>query len=174
MDNKVAGGAVKCAMRQLNIDILSTEDWEDLHQEASIALWKTAGRFDDPEQSRKYSFGAAIREVKKAYFSQIIGRGPQKVVEIIGEIETEESPEKRDELSLEIINVLSEVFIATRIQKKGRALDAAFRDVAICALLYAGYNNTGISKELGIPEANVRRYRSKIREVLRSKLEESE
>jgi DNA-directed RNA polymerase specialized sigma24 family protein len=174
IDEKMAGGAVKAALRQLNVDDLSLQDWEDLRQEALIALWRTAYRFGDEDAQRRYSFGAAVREVKKAYFVQILGRGP--VASSLWEERThllDECDDPGKELPLEVIEALAEIFIAARVHTCGRAVEAAWRDVAICALVYAGYGNQEIGEMLGIPAPHVRKYRQKIRVVLSHYAEEA-
>jgi hypothetical protein len=167
IDERMAGGAVKAALRQLNVDDLSLQDWEDLRQEALITLWRTANRFEDEDEQRRYSFGAAVREVKKSYFVQIVGRGPW--ASSLWEERTQPLDECDDpdkELPLEVIEALAEIFIAARVHTRGRAVEAAWRDVAICSLIYAGHGNQSIGGILGIPASHVRKYRQKIRVVL--------
>ena len=135
--------------------------------------WRTAGRFEDDEEQRRYSFGAAVREVKKAYFCQVLGGLASPITDLFEEkLDVVVIEDDERELSVEILEALAEIFIAARVQQNGRAIEAAWRDVIICAMIYAGHNKKSIGFALGIGEGNVRKYRQKIRAVLKKKVDE--
>lgn len=166
------GLIVSIALRKLGHPNVSPMDLEDMRQEATIALWKNANKFPaDPKRSENYAFGAAIRETIKAYVRQIIGKNPYAEdlpTTLDGDIDLL-NPEPPDEVEIapEILEALAEIFIDARVQKRGRAKDAAMRDVAICAMIYAGYNNEAIANVLGLKNwRTAKAYRHKIRKVL--------
>jgi DNA-directed RNA polymerase specialized sigma24 family protein len=166
-----ARAVVRIALTKMNLDYYDVkEDYEDLVQEAAIALWKNANRFpDDEDQSRAYQFGAAIRETIKAYVRRLKGKNPWSC-QLFECLEYQE-PEENELLSPDILQALADIFLAARVQCKGRAVDAAFRDVAICALIFAGYNNKGIARTLGLKSwRDAKTYRKRIRQVLQDYL----
>lgn len=173
------GLVVAVALRKLGHPSVSKMDLEDLRQEAALTLWRTANKFpDDEESSRRYAFGAAVNETIKAYVRQIIGKNPQYADPLPETLDGDiavVNPDPIEDTFLDpgILKALAEIFIDARIQKRGRAKEAAFRDVAICAMVYAGYNNKGIARALGLKDwRTAKTYRRKIRKVLMGYAEE--
>lgn len=61
---------------------------------------------------------------------------------------------------------LVELFLDMRSKKGKRGREAAERDAYICFRLLQGANNASLSTELGIPEHDVRHYRSELKKRL--------
>ena len=156
--NKAAAVAV---IRLDRPPTLKEADFEDLRQEAALAIWRNL------ERGERYAFVAGRNAAILHWIRDICGSNPNAGVlpnwQLHGEVgEGEDLEGLPDEVVLELVKI----FIEARARGGERTLKAAIRDAQIVALLCQGYSVEGIAQELGIPGDHVSVYRSKIKKVL--------
>ena len=138
------------------------EDWQDMTQEARIALWCTPAGADDSTR-----FVRARYAVMKAYLTRLVGHNPAATLplEYAEQVEVVEADDAV-RLHPEVAVALANLFLADRKQRQGRAVEAALRQVRIVDLLTQGYRNDAIALELGITVNDVKRARASIKASL--------
>lgn len=166
-DYDIARHATRTAWYRLGNPAWSSQDWEDLIQDAALEVFKaepvTEGFTAD--RRRAFLFGAARQAVVRGWLRGIVAHNPANPypLDFAERVEIEEpSDEPETGLTDEAKREIERVFRAARKQQTGRAVAAAKRDVAICDLLARGYRNQGIAVALNIPVNSVKKYRREI------------
>lgn len=172
--------AVSIASKKVNYNH-TPADYEDMRQEAALAIWQHL------DKGEKYALSCGINAALKWYRFYVLDwhrndkipqPTPQSESIKIAESENGDSLIEKflatdfDSyiLDTEIIESLIELFLAARIKKGQRGLEAATRDARIVAMLCEGYSDIGIAQELGTKTENIKKYRQHIRKVLEKEL----
>lgn len=144
---------------------LTQMDREDLEQSAAEGIVRGIKRKPDNDP---YIWQAGSNQCLKAVLVDIFGRNP--ITTSLNEaLEVPELPDSQTAPFVDELDLI-QLFLNDRNKKGERGLRAAERDAKICRLLMQGTNNAGIAQELGIPEHDVRSYRSRIRKTLSNKI----
>ena len=138
------------------------EDWQDMTQEARIALWRAP-----VGHNAGWYFLRARYAVMKAYLTRLVGYNPPATLplaaaEEVAEPETDETVRLHPEVAVALANL----FLGDRRQRQGRAVEAALRQVRIVDLLTQGYRNDAIALELDMTVNAVKRARASIKASL--------
>lgn len=145
---------------KFNVD-LTEMDREDLEQSAAEGFCKALNKKPGNEF---YAWKAANNQCLKAMLVDIFGKNPI-TVNLDESIITPELPNNQLKPFIDR-QELTQLFLSKRKKKGDRGLKAAQRDAHICYLIMQGANNAGVAQELGIPEHDVRSYRSRIQKML--------
>lgn len=165
---RVARQATRAAWRRLGQPRWSSEDWEDGQQEARLAVWQYRDR-DERNQ-----FLRARSAVLNYYTRQIAAHNPLSTMPLRVESVGATIEDNTAALPGQVVARLVNLFLAARSQRRGRAVQAAVRDVRIVDLLVQGYNNDGVALELGMSVDHVKRARAFIKTTLRTEAERTQ
>lgn len=154
--------------------------YDDADQVAALALWQCR------DKSNSYKMKAAYRQVMvwileylreassrkmDAHFPEVIGLEDYHYSQATSPnpedmLVAREERALSDDIAEKVADTLLEIFLAARKQQKGRAVEAAVRDVNIILLSMQGYSLEGIAFETGLPKENVSSYRARARMIL--------
>lgn len=172
--NNPARAAAFDALARANVLVERWRDhMDDASQEAALVLWQLR------EHNAAYSYVSA-RNAVLAWVFQFLREDYSKRkaawqdvghivhVQLTGREFTTQSPEtvllarerwvERQQAIEAAAGMVLEIMLATRKQKRGRAVKAAVRDTNIILLRLQGYQVEGIAHELDIPPRNIRIY----------------
>ena len=154
--------ATRSARLLLGAPPWSYEDWEDMTQEARIALWTAPAGYGEG-----WHFIRARYAVMTAWLRQVVAHNPPATLPL-AEAEAVAETDEDDAVRLhpEVAVALANLFLADRRQRQGRAVESALRQVRIVDLLAQGYRNDAIALELAITLNDVKRARASIKTSL--------
>lgn len=159
---EIADHAARSAWYVLGQPPLTEQDWEDFHQEAALAVWRYS------HMSAAYRFVAARSAVVTRYVREMMAHNPAATtpLDVAERLDVAVPDDEAVGLPSDVAVELANLFLAARKQRRGRAVEAALRDVRIVDLLVHGRSNDGIAVELGVPVNSVKKYRNHIKRIL--------
>ena len=165
----LAGLATTAVWRRWQRPLWEPEDWEDLRQEACLALLALAADPRYPSPSRALLISVACNAVRLAWRWRIRGSNP------VGAAAWEEidpytpAPDGNavDGGLPPMLAAWLHKALARRLRKAGpKEHQAVDRDVLVMDLLLRGYHNEGIALELGMSLSSVDQRRRVLKDVL--------
>lgn len=157
----LARHAARSAHLLLGAPAWTEQDWEDMLQEARIALWSAPAHLGDGGR-----FIRARWAVMTAYVRQVVAHNPASTLPIDRAEAVELVEDETVRLPPEVAATLANLFLGDRKQRQGRAVEAALRQVQIMDLLVQGYRNDAIALALDMTVADVKSARAKIKASL--------
>lgn len=175
----VAQHAARVAWRRLGSPAWSAADWDDITQDAVLAVVRVRPQARalfpaDPDRQRAYVFGAARQAAVNGYLCGLVAHNPASTLPLdVLEYTEAEAPDDAPEAGLPDAakRELEAIFLASRKQRRGRVVAASKRDALICDLIARGYRNQGLATALGISVDSVKAYRRRIKQVLAAEAE---
>lgn len=161
-DDDIASHATRSARLVLGLPWWTSEDWEDLHQEARFGVWRAQG---EAEPTR---FVYARRRVMTAWVRQVLARNPANTMglEYAEALPVVEPDREAEGLDGEIAAAVANMLLASRKQRGPTITQVVLLEVAVLDLLSRGYNSEGIAIELVISLDYVKRIRKHLKVVL--------
>ena len=165
----MAGLATNAVWRRWQCPPWTPEDWEDLKQEACLALQALVAdpRYSTPDRGLLIS--AACNAVRGAWRWRIRGNNPVDATawdDVDPYLTAPEEDAPEGGLPPAVAAWLGEA-LERRLRKAGpKERRAVARDVQVLDLLLRGYHNDGIAVELGMTLASVDQRRRVLKDVL--------
>ena len=165
----LAGLATTAVWRRWQCPPWEREDWEDLKQEACLALLTLAADPRYPNPGRGLLISTACNAVRGAWRWRIRASNPVDAAawDDVDPYVPAPDGEAVDGGLPPVLAAWLQKALTRRLRKAGpKEWQAVARDVQVCDLLLRGYHNEGIAGELGMTLASVDQRRRVLKDVL--------